>query len=123
MIRHPLIGILLLCTACTSKQDVTSAQPLLDRIFEGNYELAAACAFDRIQRAYTLSPAVQYIPVPAGRYVEIQITASSAFTGTIYGAIARLEDISGTSYRATVRAAYTADGDVAVAAITGCAGS
>lgn len=118
--RRSAVAAALLCASCTSKQDVLQAQPLLDRVFHGNYELAAACTFDSIQRSYSLSPSVQYIPVPAAGYIEIQVTATSGFTGTIYGAIARFEDRGDAQYRATVRAAYTGDGDVAVAAIAAC---
>lgn len=119
--RLLLLSLCAALAACTSKQDVISAVPLLDRTYTGNYETVAACTFSGIQAAdYAIQPQVQFIPVPSAGYVEVQITATSGFTGTIYAAIARFEDIDGATFQATVRAAYTGDGDVAIAALTDC---
>ena len=119
--RFALLVLLASMGACTSKQDVLNTTPLLDRTYKGDYEAVAACTLNGIQTSYSfIAPNVLYVPVLSQRYIEIQTTATSGFTGTIFGAVTRLEDIDGSSFRAVVRATYTADGDVAIEALTNC---
>lgn len=94
---------------------------MLDREFKGDYKKVGACTLDKIQTAdYAISPNVNYVPVPSEGYIEIQVTATGGYTGTIYGAIVRLEQIDSSSFRGIVKAAYTGDGDVAIKALTDC---
>lgn len=116
-----LACVLLSLATCTSKRDVTEQTPMLARSYQGDYQAAAACTLDGIQTGdYTISPNVNYVPVPSEGYVEIQTTATSGMTGTIYGAITRFEELSDTKFRVIVKAAYTGDGDVAIRALTNC---
>lgn len=117
----PLILILaLMLSSCANKRDVLLESPMLDREFSGDYRSIGACVHNEIQLAdYTISPSVQFIPGPD--YVEIQTTATSALTGTVFGQITKLEKLDDTRFRAVVRAPFTADGDIAISAINKCA--
>lgn len=121
-LRFGLALGLLGLAACTTRQDAMTTAPLLDRVFPGDFLAAAACTHNAIQSAdYAIQPQVTMIP--SRSWAEVQTTATTSWTGTIFGQVSRFEDIDGKSYRVTVRAPYTADGDVAVAAIRKCAES
>ena len=105
---------------CVSRQDTLDEAPMLDQVFQGDFRAVGPCVVSAIQTAdYTISPNVSFIPSPT--WSEIQTTASSAYTGTIYGQITRLTDIDGKSFRAVVRSVLKGDGEVAVNAVRGCA--
>ena len=119
--RFLLLALMIVLVGCTTKQDVLKQTPMLDRIYNGYYQAVAACTFNGIQTIdYVISPNIQFVPVPSQGYVEIQTTASGAYTGTIFGAITRLEDIDGLSFRVIVRATYVSSGNDAIKAITDC---
>lgn len=110
---------LLAVSACTSKQEVMAAAPIVDRVFAGDYLEAATCTHNAIQMAdLTIQPTVSFIP---GRgWAEVQTTATSGYTGTVYGQVSRFEDIDGQSFRAVVRAPWRGDGAIAVEALKSC---
>lgn len=111
----------ILLAGCTTKQDVLSQPAMLDRVFSGDYREAAVCIHNGIQTGdYTIQPFVAFIP--GLDFVEIQTTATSGMTGTIFGQITRVEKVNDDRFRVVTRAAYTADGDVAVAAVVECTG-
>ena len=106
-----------------SKQDVLETKPILDEVYEGDYQAAAACTLDRIQTAdYKFaSGTVQYVPVPTLGYVEIQTTGDAGgLFGQIYPQITRFEDIDGSEFRVIVRAGIMEFGIAAVDAVRKC---
>ncbi|MEO0438992.1 MAG: hypothetical protein AAF098_19070 [Pseudomonadota bacterium] len=58
--------------------------------------------------------------MPSRKKAEVQVTASSGYTGTIYGAIVLFEESKAGHFVATVRAPYKADGDEAIKALLRC---
>ena len=110
-------------SACANANRVLNSAPMLDQSYEGNYQEVAACTLHELQTLKRLlSPNFQYIPVPTLGYVEIQGTVSSAYTGAMMASVVRFEDIDGSMFRASVRAAHRFDGNEAIDALRKCTG-
>ena len=110
-------------SACANTRQVLNSVPMLDQSYKGNYQEVAACTLHELQTLKRLlSPNFQYIPVPSLGYVEIQGTVSSAYTGAMMASVVRFEDIGGSMFRASVRAAHSFDGNEAIDALKKCTG-
>ena len=110
-------------TGCASRQDILHETPMLDSIHFGSYEGAAICTFRDLQNTTTWPPYnYHYIPIPTQGYTEIQVTASDAFTGTIYASIIKFEHQPNDQYRVIVKAGFKADGLDAIQSVKRCVG-
>lgn len=109
-------------SACVSVEQVLNSAPMLDQSYKGDYQEAAACTLHELQTVKRfLSPNFQYIPVPSLGYVEIHATVSDGFTGTLMAFAVRFEDIDGSLFRVSVRAASKGEGNEAIDALRKCA--
>ncbi|GMG83780.1 hypothetical protein LNKW23_29940 [Paralimibaculum aggregatum] len=121
---HALLPFALLggCTFGLDRSNVDATPPMFDRVMAGRYGDAAACTVIEIRRSDdSIQPQVQMIELPAEQRAEVQITATSGLTGTIFGAIAYFSAEAEDRHRAVVRAPMRGDGQHAVAAVERCA--
>ncbi len=109
-------------SACASVEQVLNSAPMLDQPYKGNYQEAAACTLHELQTLKQfLSPNFQYFPFPSLGYIDIHATVYDAYTGPLMAFAIRFEDIDGSLFRASVRAASKGEGNEAIDALNKCA--
>lgn len=118
-----MLGAVLAISGCTfglDRANVDSTPVSYTNIAPGSYADAAACTAVEIQRGdYSLQPEVQVINFPTDQRAEVQITASSGLTGTLFGGIVYFEAHE-EGHRVSVRSPLGGDRKEAIAAVKRC---
>lgn len=120
---RPLIAVLLIgvLQACTSRGDLIAQKPILNEVFEGDYQAIAGCQVIKIQEAWgTGYPfTTQYIPVANGAEVQT-LQPNNPIKGTTFFQVTRYEDLGDGSFRASIRSNVDIDNSKEAVALRSC---
>lgn len=107
--KSATILVALSLSGCVSMADVKERAPLVNEEVKGNYSALARCVADSMQthERWGIRAAQYNVRIyPDIERAEVQSSASSGLTGTIYGFLLELRKIDQDNSHATLRGIY-----------------